>query len=86
MRAVELFAGAGGLGLGISKAGFHPALVIEWDKWCCDTLRENRANRVTPIAKWPVPYEGDVRDIDFKFLEGKIDLVSGGPPCQPFSL
>ena len=85
MRAVELFAGAGGLGLGVSKAGFRPLQIIEWDRWCCDTIRENRA-RLPVLAKWPLPYEGDVREVSFKAHEGKVELVSGGPPCQPFSL
>jgi DNA (cytosine-5)-methyltransferase 1 len=86
MRAIELFAGAGGLGLGISKAGFKPIRIVEWDKWCCDTIRENRRARASGIATWPEPIEGDVRDMNFNCLEGRIDLVSGGPPCQPFSL
>lgn len=77
MKSVELFAGAGGLGLGLHQAGFHPANVIEWDPYCCDTLRENR--------DWPVTHS-DVRAVDFAVYEGKVDLVSGGPPCQPFSL
>jgi DNA (cytosine-5)-methyltransferase 1 len=84
MRAIELFAGAGGLGMGISHAGFSPATIIEWDKWCCDTLRENRVGGL--IHHWPEPIEGDVRSVDFRKFEGKIELVSGGPPCQPFSL
>lgn len=86
MRAVELFAGAGGLGMGISKAGFHPALVVEWDHDSCNTLRQNRSRRVAPLHKWPLPLEADIREIGFDSLEGKITLVSGGPPCQPFSL
>lgn len=86
MNAVELFAGAGGLGMGISKAGFKPAEVVEWDRWCCDTINENRQARVVPVSQWPEPHHGDVRLKSFKHLEGKIDLVSGGPPCQPFSL
>ena len=86
MRAIELFAGAGGLGMGISKAGFRPAQIVEWDRWCCDTLRENRRAKVVGLRHWPEPTEGDVRQIDFRAQEGKIDLVSGGPPCQPFSL
>jgi DNA (cytosine-5)-methyltransferase 1 len=86
MRAIELFAGAGGLGIGVSRAGFVPAAVVEWDKWCCDTLRENRRRRVQPVAKWPLPIEGDIRDVDFTKHEGLIDLITGGPPCQPFSL
>lgn len=86
MRAIELFAGAGGLGMGISKAGFRPAQIVEWDRWCCDTIRENRRAKAGGIGRWPEPIEGDIRHVDFRSFEGKIDLVSGGPPCQPFSL
>lgn len=86
MKAIELFAGAGGLGIGISKAGFVPAAVVEWDRWCCDTLRSNRARGVAPLKKWPAPIESDVRCVDFSEFEGRVTLVSGGPPCQPFSL
>lgn len=86
MRAVELFAGAGGLGMGVSRAGFCPSLVIEWDRNSCSTIRHNRSRGLPPISKWPLPLEQDVRTIDFACLEGKVDLVSGGPPCQPFSL
>jgi DNA (cytosine-5)-methyltransferase 1 len=85
MRAIELFAGAGGLGIGVSQAGFIPAEVIERDRWCCDTIRENQARVIPPAAKWPL-VEGDVRDIDFRRHEGRVELVTGGPPCQPFSL
>ncbi len=86
MRAVELFAGAGGLGMGISKAGFTPLKVVEWDRWCCDTIRENRRHGIGVVGHWPAPTEGDVRSLDFRSYEGKVELVSGGPPCQPFSL
>lgn len=86
MRAVELFAGAGGLGMGVSNAGFKPAEIVEWDRWCCDTINENRQRKVAPVSRWPEPHHGDIRSKSFKELEGKIDLVSGGPPCQPFSL
>jgi len=86
MRAIELFAGAGGLGMGISKAGFRPTRIVEWDRWCCDTIRENRRAKAGGIGRWPEPIEGDIRQIDFRAHEGKIDLVSGGPTCQPFAL
>ncbi len=86
MKAIELFAGAGGLGLGVSRAGFSPKAVVEWDKWCCDTLRENRKAEASLIRHWPEPIEGDVRDLDFREYDGSLDLVTGGPPCQPFSL
>lgn len=85
MKSIELFAGAGGLGMGLHEAGFKPLEVIEWDRYCCDTIRENKARRASYVAHWPLT-EGDVRTIAFKRYEGKIDLISGGPPCQPFSL
>ena len=84
MKSVELFAGAGGLGLGLGLAGFDPAVVVEWDKWACDTIRENRRFGYPLVKDWHV-FEGDVRDYDYSGLED-VDLVSGGPPCQPFSL
>lgn len=86
MKAVELFAGAGGLGMGISSAGFKPLRIVEWDKWCCDTINENRDRGISPVRHWPQPIHDDVRRQDFGKLEGKLALVSGGPPCQPFSL
>ena len=86
MEAIELFAGAGGLGMGVSRAGFKPRAVVEWDRWCCDTIRENRRDGLGLVGGWPEPIESDVRHLDFRKFEGKIDLVTGGPPCQPFSL
>ncbi len=86
MKSIELFAGAGGLGMGISKGGFSPIEIVEWDRWCCDTINANRRGRVAPVESWPEPHHGDVRPKSFSHLEGKVDLVSGGPPCQPFSL
>lgn len=80
MRAIELFAGAGGLGMGISEAGFRPVQIVEWDRWCCDTIRENRKAKAGVIGHWPLPTEGDIRDVDFTRHEGKINLVTGGPP------
>ena len=84
--ALELFAGAGGLGLGVTQAGFTPVQVIEWDRWCCDTLRENRRRRASWMMHWPEPLQSDIRAVSFLAHQGKIDLVTGGPPCQPFSL
>lgn len=85
MKSVELFAGAGGLALGASLAGFTPQAVIEWDKWACDTIRENQQRQNPLVMNWPL-YESDVRLFDFSGISGEIDLVAGGPPCQPFSL
>jgi DNA (cytosine-5)-methyltransferase 1 len=85
MNSIELFAGAGGLGIGASLAGFHPVLVVERDPYCCDTIRENQSRRLDPIASWPLT-QSDVREVDFKIHEGSVQLVTGGPPCQPFSI
>lgn len=85
LNAVELFAGAGGLAMGASLAGFRARRVIEWDRWAADTIRENAARNFPLVKDWPL-FEGDVRAFDYDSLEDKIDLVAGGPPCQPFSL
>lgn len=86
MNAIELFAGAGGLGLGVTRAGFNTVDVVEWDRWCCDTIRQNRARGTAGMGLWPEPREGDIRQFSFTEFEGKVELVTGGPPCQPFSL
>jgi DNA (cytosine-5)-methyltransferase 1 len=74
--SVELFAGAGGLALGLEKAGFNAVALNELDEDACKTLQANR-------PKWNI-IQGDVKNVDFtKFID--IDLVSGGFPCQAFS-
>lgn len=85
MQSLELFVGAGGLGIGASAAGFRPVAVIDWDRWACDTIRENKKRRLAPFSKWKV-IEDDVSGIGFEQFGPEIELVTGGPPCQPFSL
>lgn len=85
MKAVELYAGAGGLAMGVSLAGFKPLAVVEWDKWACDTMRENQRRGFPLVADWPL-YEGDVRKFDWSGITEEVDLLAGGPPCQPFSM
>lgn len=75
--SIELFAGAGGLALGMSKAGFKHVLLSEIDHDACATLLKNRPD-------WHVA-EGDVHNLDFRKYRGKIDLLTGGFPCQAFS-
>lgn len=75
--SVELFAGGGGLALGMENAGFKHLLLNEFDKNACATLRKNR-------PEWNV-VEGDIHEIDFRELRGKVDFLSGGFPCQAFS-
>lgn len=85
MKCVELFAGAGGLAMGVGLAGFEPRAVVEWDKWACDTIRENQGSGYPLVSGWNV-HEGDVRAFDWASVGDGIDLVAGGPPCQPFSM
>ena len=86
MRSVEIFAGAGGLALGNDLAGFKTAAIVEWDRWACDTVRQNKLRGYPPVADWQI-IEGDVRKVRWEdAIDGQIDLVSGGPPCQPFSM
>ena len=75
--SVELFAGAGGLALGMHLAGFRHVLLNEMDAMACKTLRYNH-------PEWNV-LEGDIHKVDFSPLHGKIDFLSGGFPCQAFS-
>ena len=85
LKSIELFAGAGGLALGTSLAGFEGIAAVEWDRWACDTLEENR-DRGFPLLKGLQVERGDVRDFDFAGVPQSVDLLSGGPPCQPFSI
>lgn len=75
--SVELFAGAGGLALGMHLAGFRHVLLNEMDAMACQTLRRNH-------PEWNV-LEGDVHNVDFTPLRDRVDFLSGGFPCQAFS-
>lgn len=74
---LELFAGAGGLAVGMEKAGLKCIGLNEIDKWACQTLRKNR-------PQWNV-HEGDIKNFDFFEYRNKVDIVTGGFPCQAFS-
>jgi DNA (cytosine-5)-methyltransferase 1 len=77
MKSIELFSGAGGMALGLDQAGFESVALYEWNARACQALTHNRPT-------WNI-HHCDVREIDFKMC-GNIDLVAGGPPCQPFSM
>ena len=85
MRSVELFAGAGGLAIGMAEAGFRHAAVLEWDHDACETFRDNQRHHAHAVEGWPL-IEGDVRQFDYSAIGKDILVISGGPPCQPFSL
>lgn len=76
-NSIELFAGGGGLALGMEQAGFHHVMLNEFDHHACDTLRLNRPH-------WNV-IEDDLHNVDFTQYKGKVDFLSGGFPCQAFS-
>lgn len=76
-NVLELFAGAGGLAVGLESAGLNCVALNEIDKWACETLRKNR-------PQWNV-LEGDIKNFDFSEFKNKVDIVTGGFPCQAFS-
>ena len=82
--AISLFAGAGGMDVGVYAAGFRTICAIESDPHCAATLRANGARKVV--------WQADVRVVDpqrlLEVLEleaGELGLLHAGPPCQPFS-
>lgn len=77
LTSIELFAGGGGLALGMEKAGFRHVMLSEIDSSACATLRQNR-------PEWNV-LEGDIHKVDFSPYRDKVDFLSGGFPCQAFS-
>jgi DNA (cytosine-5)-methyltransferase 1 len=84
--SIELFAGGGGMALGLHEAGFHHVAVNERDERSLDTLRANYASASLPVRKrWPL-LPGDVRAQPWDKHAGQVTLVAGGAPCQPFSM
>lgn len=86
LTSIELFAGAAGFGLGAKQAGIDPVAVVEWNKDCRNTIALNRDREGGALSDWPKKIGRDIRDEDFSEHEGNVDLVTGGPPCQPFSM
>jgi DNA (cytosine-5)-methyltransferase 1 len=80
---INLFAGAGGLALGLSQAGFEPSVLYEVDQAAQDTLRRNQLLCYQP-RDW-ARHCGDVTKVKWEELESSVRLLAGGVPCQPFS-
>lgn len=84
LKSIELFAGAGGLAIGLEESGFNHVALVEIDKYASETLKKNR-------PKWKVINE-DIKNIcqknlekEFNIKKRELDLLSGGAPCQSFS-
>ena len=78
MRTIDLFSGAGGLSLGLTSAGFDVIACVEVKKDAAATYALHHPDCEI--------FNADVRNVDFGRFRGQVDVVAGGPPCQPFSL
>ncbi|HEX6369115.1 MAG TPA: DNA cytosine methyltransferase [Longimicrobium sp.] len=81
---VHMFAGAGGMAIGLRNAGFHHSRLYEYDVHAYATLRGNGLLSLG-VNDWD-EHKGDVRKVDWSRIPQPVDLLAGGVPCQPFSL
>src|SRR5260221_14125897 len=72
LRSVELLTGAGGLALGIEASGFHHDTVVERNKYCCDTIRENQARGFPALQGWR-RYPDDIPNFNYRSINGQIE-------------
>ncbi len=84
LTSAEIFSGCGGLALGLSRAGFKHSLLVEWDHDAAETVAHNIKRNLEHVADWPYERE-DVRNVDWTHHKN-VDVLAGGPPCQPFGI
>ena len=84
-KSVELFTGAGGLALGLEAAGWRHLALVEKDQHACSTIELNILRGHALAKDWKL-FSGDVKEIDYENIADNVDMIAGGPPCQPFSL
>lgn len=85
LKSVELFTGAGGLALGLEETGWNHLALVEKNQHACSTIQLNCLRGHDLAKDWKL-YSGDVQEINYKDIVQNVDMVAGGPPCQPFSL
>lgn len=85
LTSIELFTGAGGLALGLERAGWHHEALIERDEHACATIHLNESLGHPLTQGWRL-FAQDVRTMSYENLANEVEMVAGGPPCQPFSL
>lgn len=83
--SLELFTGAGGLALGLERSGWHHKALVEKNEHACSTIRLNESLGHPLVKRWKL-HDCDVRSVQFSAFADQVDMVAGGPPCQPFSL
>jgi DNA (cytosine-5)-methyltransferase 1 len=81
---IELFAGGGGMAIGLKKAGFSPACMVEWDKKACETLRLNLRSDCPTLSGQVMEWNANL--FDWSTIKQDVRLLAAGAPCQPFSL
>lgn len=82
LNVVDLFAGAGGFGLGFKAAGYNLIASVEQDRWACETLEFNSESHEAVV-------QADLTVMDprnLRLSDGDVDVLIGGPPCQGFSV
>ncbi len=88
LKAIDLFAGAGGMALGLQQAGIDVVGAVEIDKWCVDTLEANKAKafpKMKIIQTDITELSGECLLKKVGLVKGQLDVLTGGPPCQGFS-
>ena len=84
LKSIELFAGAGGLALGLEQAGFEHIGLVEFNQSAANTLKLNRPQWNVLCEDIAITAQRDLEE-EFHIKKGELDLLSGGAPCQSFS-
>lgn len=84
LNFIDLFSGAGGIGIGLEQAGFNHIFSADFDSAVAKTFRYNNPN--IPFIEGDLSHEHVFESIKEQFKDTAVDLIVGGPPCQGFSM